>query len=342
MSSNSSQALPEDPFQNEPPVSPSTTASTSDLVNRDSSLKNMFDGLHTVDTQFDQFLNSPYFTAKGEPIRQSSQDSLSNYDTDSLREELDGARLTSPATRPKRRVASPILVETVNEESCHQTGSFERPTRTSVQEMPPFFPAPVAAPPSPPPSSAASSTTTVPFSNTTTDPDFLLQPPNIDFSGISEDSDIDTARAPNNIKFSSVTQHSEIDDSSNFVNFDGIAKLDNRIASLKKASFFKKSNNVESRRSSEYDPHTDSLRRELEGAAFDAPSVAEDERVMAPLDEDEYWSSQELSKMENNTIMVPQENEEARKHVIFVAALVGCICFWLIWILAMIIVLISR
>jgi hypothetical protein len=326
-SSPEAHSSPETPFQNELPLSPSTTNS-AEVGKRDSSLRNMFDGLHSVenqfDQQFDQLLHSPYFTASNE-VRQNSERSNSNYDTESLKEELDAALLASPASIANKRRGGPILVETVNEDSSHQTYSdvnMGPKGRPSAEDLMHLFPAPASAPPPPPPSSVGSSST--------------APPPPAASAAAAAAPDL----RPPNAKLPAVSQHSEIDDSSHFLNFEGLnfvglQKLDNRIASLRKASYFAKANNVKPRRSSAYDPHVDSLRRELNEAALDAPSVVEEEPELAPLDED--GSSQELS------IIVPQEDDAmARKYTIAVAVLVGCNCFLLIWILAMIIVLASR
>jgi hypothetical protein len=404
MVSVSSETSPETPFQNEHSLSPSTTNSP-EVVERDSSLGNMFDGLHSVETQFDQFLHSPYFTASNE-VRRNSQGSNSVYDTESLKEELDAALLASPASIANKRRVGPVMVETVDEDSCHQSyshvnlGPEGRPSaedlmhspnftasnevrrnsqgsnsiddteslkeeldaallaspasiantrrggpllvetvnedschqpysqgnlgpegRPSAENMMPLFPAPASAPPPPPPSSVGSSST-APFPAAAA-PD--LRPPNAKLTTVSQDSESDDSESDD----------SESHDSSQFINYGSSEELDNRIASLRKGSYYTKSNNVEPRRSSAYDPHVDSLRRELDGAALDAPSVVDNESELAPLDE--YWSSEE------DSVIVPQEDDAmARKYTIAAAVLVGCNCFLSIWILAMIIVLASR
>jgi hypothetical protein len=316
MASVSSQSSAETPFQNEPPLSPSTTNS-AEVVNRDSSISNMFDGLHSVENEYDQLLQSPYFTGSNQVTR-ISQGSNSNYDTESLREELDAALLASPASIANKRRVGPILVETVNEDSCHQAYSYINPApkgRPSAEDLTPLFPAPASAPPPPPPSSVGSSSTarSPPAASAAA---AAAAAPDLLPSAVSQDSDS--------------YSDSESDDSGHSTDSGGLQKIDDRIASIQKKLYYAKSNNVEPRRSSAYDPHVDSLRRELNEAALDAPSAE-----LAPLDE--YFSSEELS------IMVPQEDDAmARKYTIAAAVLVGCNCFLVIWILAMLIVLALR
>eukprot|EP00980_Cylindrotheca_fusiformis_P017351 scaffold5380_cov131-Cylindrotheca_fusiformis.AAC.28 len=315
--SSSGGSANEEGFQNEPPVSPapSTSNSTKALIDQNASLRTMFTGLNNVEKQYNQFLRSDEFRSIDQSTR--SFESNSNYDSTSLREELDGARLASPSSttaKPKAtRPRSPIKVETVlDEDSCHPSSSI-----AEESELYPLYPPPppATAPPSPPPSSASSSATTEPSSNQTNSAAAAADYYRNTLLGGPRYSDSGEGDYPS----------SSFDD-------EGIQLDHHQTSDRERTSSFSPITNKSNR------SYRNSWQREGSASGRSGGDVEEgDEPSIGPLEG--YYRQQQPNQ---KVVIAPEDEEAARKDAMLVAGLVACICLWLIWIFAMVIVLITR
>lgn len=269
------------------------------------SMNQLVDNLNDVDNQFDKLINAQL----NQRVSTNSQSTHQDSNADLLRDELNGARLSSPSTS--------LLVETVDEGSCHESSVLKSSLRRMPSTESSLGNIQEEHEQGQQQQSSWASSTTQPPEVETVDEDSChesgLFSPNrrrstdssTDLSGISEENQQQQEFDPSVYK-RKTEPHPDDDDgydtasSAGFSNSQGMgpstqpqwdnlqSTLDQQTDHVRKSPYY----NIPSDRSEEgphsghFDPDTDTLRRELDSAGLEPPTADgtsnDDDDVEAP------------------------------------------------------------